>query len=240
MSDAAAVEALKQSVALACRVLAHQGMVDYLGHVSARIPNSEQLVMSPRGNALGSLLAFTAADMLVVDLAGQRLAGAHAVPSEVFIHTEVLRARPDIHSVVHTHQPMAVAFGLAGQPVLPAHHTGSVILQRPVPLYDSPNLVTTLAKGQRVAAALGDHLLLQMRGHGLTAAGTSVEQATLTAIFFEEQARHNYRALQLGGLQVMSDDELDLHRADLAEAARTASTGGPWRYYTSLLPPLAD
>src|SRR5262249_13153076 len=148
--------------------------------------------------------------------------------------------RSDVGSVVHTHQPMAVAFGLAGRPVVPAHHTGSTLLQQPVPLYDSPNLVVDAAKGRRVVAALGDHCLLQMRGHGVTAVGASVQQAALNAIFFEEQARHNYRALQLGGLTRMTDAELALHAADLQEAARTASDGGPWRYYVSLLPPSAD
>jgi ribulose-5-phosphate 4-epimerase/fuculose-1-phosphate aldolase len=215
-------------------------MVDYLGHVSARIPASDHLVMSPRGNALGSLRAFTAAEMLMVDLDGQRVDGAHPVPSEVYIHTEILRARPDVQSVVHTHQPMAVAFGLAGRPVAPAHHTGSTLLLRPVPVYDSPNLVVDSDKGRRVVAALGEHCLLQMRGHGVTAIGTSIEQAALNAIFFEQQATHNYRALQLGALTVMSEAELSQHVADLAEAARTASDGGPWRYYTSLLPPAAD
>jgi ribulose-5-phosphate 4-epimerase/fuculose-1-phosphate aldolase len=240
MTTDTALAELKASVALACRVLAHLGLVDYLGHVSARLPASDCFVMSPRGNALGNLLAFTAADMLLVDLDGQVVDGAHPVPSEVFIHTEILRARPDVQSVVHTHQPMAVAFGLAGRPVEPAHHTGSTLLLRPVPTYDSPNMVVDAAKGRRVGAALGEHCLLQMRGHGVTAVGASVPQAALNAIFFEQQAMHNYRALQLGGLTRMTDAELGLHEADLQEAARTASDGGPWRYYVSLLPPAAD
>src|SRR4029077_14913358 len=77
MTNDTALDELKASVALACRVLAHLGMVDYLGHVSARIASSDHFVMSPRGNALGNLLAFTAADMLVVDRDGQRVDGAH-------------------------------------------------------------------------------------------------------------------------------------------------------------------
>jgi ribulose-5-phosphate 4-epimerase/fuculose-1-phosphate aldolase len=235
LTSSPALDDLKTRVALACRVLAHLGMVDYLGHVSARLPASDHFVISPRGNAIGSLQSFTAADMLIVDPDGQRVDGPHAVPSEVFIHSEILRARPDVQSVVHTHQPMAVAFGLAGRPVAPAHHTGSTLLMRPVPTYDSPNLVVDPAQGRRVAAALGDHCLLQMRGHGVTAAGASIEQATLAAIFFEQQATHNYRALQLGGLTVMSEAELTQHEADLREAARTASDSGPWQYYVGLL-----
>ncbi len=235
-----AVASLKEQVALACRVLAHQGLVDYLGHVSARIPGTRQCVMSPRGNALGSLLRFRAGDILVVDLDRVTVEGGHPVPSEVYIHTEIMRARPDVQSVVHTHQPMAIAFGLAGRAVLPAHHTGSTMLQRPVPVYDSPNMVVDAVKGRRVAEALGDHCLLQMRGHGLTAVGTSVEQAALAAIFFEGQATHNYRALQLGELTGMSAAELTQHVADLEQAARTADTGGPWRYYASLLPTDGD
>lgn len=235
MAESTSVAELKKTLALACRVLANQGLADWLGNLSVRHPDGERIIISPRGQAIGGLYAFTADDMLIIDLDGRRLEGPHPVPNEVFIHTEVLRARPDVQSVIHTHQPYSVAFGLSGRPLQAAYVIGSELFERPVPVYDSPNLVNTAEKGRRLAASLGDHPLLLLRGHGVVVTGASVEQAAHNAILMEHQAAYSFRALQLGDLKLMSPQEVQQHREDMAYAASSAAPVGPWRYYTSLL-----
>jgi ribulose-5-phosphate 4-epimerase/fuculose-1-phosphate aldolase len=224
---------LNATIVLACRVLTHLGLLDYLGHISARVPGG-RLVITPRGHAVGGLQSLTAADLLVIDADGQAQ-GSHPVPSEVFIHTEIFRARPDVQSIVHTHQPMAVAFAIAGRPMAPVHITGCELLDPPPPTYDSPNLVNTVEKGREVAAALGPHHLLLLRGHGVVSAGRSIQEAVLAAILLEQQAWHHYRALQIGEVRALSPEEIRQHRADLARARQTGGEAGAWRYFASLV-----
>ncbi len=214
-------------------MLAHLGLVDYLGHVSARIPGRETFVITPRGHAVGGLRFFTVDDLLVIGAAGRRRHGVHPVPNEVYIHTEIFRARPDVRSVVHTHQPMAVAAAVAQRSLRPVHHVGCELFARPVPVYDSPNLVNDPQKGRAMARALGAHQLLLLRGHGIVSAGGSVEEAALAAIHLEEQAWHLWRALQFGDARALTPAEIAQHQADMDLARRTG--GGAWRYYSSLL-----
>jgi L-fuculose-phosphate aldolase/L-ribulose-5-phosphate 4-epimerase len=217
-------------------VLAHLGLVDYLGHVSARIPGREEFVITPRGHTVGGLQFFAADDLLVIDTAGHRVEGVHPVPNEVYIHTEIFRARPDVQSVVHTHQPMAVAAAIAGRSLRPVHITGCELFARPVPLHDCPNLANDPQKGRAVAAALGAHHLLLLRGHGIVSTGESVEEAALGAIYLEEQAWHAWRALQFGGARELAPAEIAQHQADMELARRTGGgAGGAWRCYTALL-----
>ena len=229
------IDHIRDAVAEACRVLAQQGLVDYLGHISARVPGQDYFVVSPRGSALGGLYQFTAADMMIIDADGRKLEGEHEVPSEVHIHTEVMRVRDDVNSVVHTHQPMAVAFGVTGRVIRPVHVGGSDLFRIPMPVYDNPMSVITATRGRRVAQTLGSHSLLHLRGHGVVAASLSVEQVALSVISLEQQARHNYYALQLGQPKSMSAQELRQKAADLRRVRRTRGDVGRWRYYVSLL-----
>ncbi len=91
--------------------------------------------------------------------------GDNEPSSERFIHTEIYRARPDVTSVVHTHQPMATLLGIVGLPILPLLHVESlVVAQQPVPIFACAELIVSAAQGQAVARALGDHPRLPPAG----------------------------------------------------------------------------
>src|SRR5437879_13852415 len=91
-------------------------------------------------------------DMVVIDLDGQPVAGEHEPPSERFIHTEIYRARPDVVSVVHTHQPMATLLGIVELPILPLLHVESLVVeQQPVPTFACAELIVSADQGGRVA-----------------------------------------------------------------------------------------
>src|SRR5205814_10362772 len=95
-------------------------------------------------------------DMTVIDLDGVLLEGEHEPPSERFIHTEIYRARPDVVSVVHTHQPMATLLGIVELPILPLLHVeAAVVEQQPLPIFACAELVVSAEQGARVAQALG-------------------------------------------------------------------------------------
>src|SRR5262245_24443012 len=104
----------RRTVALACRVLANAGLAeDILGHVSLRVA-PDTLLVRCRGPEEEGLLLTLDQDVHEVGLDGSGDLGAWSVPQELPIHTEIMRARPDVDAVVHCHPPSVLAAGLAG------------------------------------------------------------------------------------------------------------------------------
>ncbi len=103
--DQTVVQELKEKIALGCKILAKLELSDYLGHVSARIPGTDLVFIKARGLDMGNLLDMTADKVVMVDLEGRRVEGQDLnPPDEVVLHTEIFKARPEVMSVVHTHQ----------------------------------------------------------------------------------------------------------------------------------------
>lgn len=95
----------RATVAQACRILAMEGLVEgVLGHVSVRTGENRMLIRCRGGDERG--LMFTdERDVRQTDLDGALTGAAegYAVPNELPIHGEVLRARPEVNAVVHAH-----------------------------------------------------------------------------------------------------------------------------------------
>src|SRR3989338_4414723 len=83
---------LREEIAICTRLLVMQGVMDFSGHVSARIPGTDRILIQPRDT---SRAALTANDILLVDLDGNVLEGEGPAPGETALHTEVYKARPD-------------------------------------------------------------------------------------------------------------------------------------------------
>lgn len=189
------VEALKDRLARACRVLYHRNLLKTVGHVSLRIPNTETFLLGLNRFTGGRT---EAKDVFTYSFAGEKVDGPDLpLAREIYIHTEALIARPDIASVIHVHMPYALAFGVAGRPILPLYIQAAEVVQFGVSVVDSPLMVTTVDRGQAVARGLTDGWACHMRGHGQVIVGRTVEHAALMTAQLEEQAQCNFRALQL-------------------------------------------
>src|SRR5947199_7873775 len=83
------------------------------GNISVRL-GGDRLLMTPRSVCKG----FMTPDMMcVTDLDGRKLQGDRDPSSEVLMHLEVYRQRPDVQAVVHAHPPIATGFAVAGIPL---------------------------------------------------------------------------------------------------------------------------
>lgn len=219
---------LRELVATAGSVLQRQGLVDYLGHCSARVPGTERVIIKPKhSRRVMSPAALGPDDMVVIDLDGNLLEGNQAPPSEVFLHTEIYRARPDVQSVVHTHQRAATLLGVIGADLLPVLHVPAVLTDGgTVAAWPCPLLVTSPELGSKLAAELGGGKLCHLQGHGIVSAGTDVPRAVVTAIAFEQLAEANLTILQTGrSPRVITPAELD------GLAGAVAPADGRWAYY---------
>ena len=88
-------------------MLVAERILDYSGHVSIRIPGQDAFVIQIGSNSRAEV---EPGSMLVVDYDGKVLEGDGQPPSEIPIHIEILKARPDVQAVLHSHMELAIAF----------------------------------------------------------------------------------------------------------------------------------
>lgn len=195
--------ALLEDIAVGSRVLADFGVLDGFGHVSARSPaNPNHFLMS---RSLAPALV-TPDDIMEFDLDGNPVdARGRSVFLERFIHAEIYRARPDVMSVVHTHSAGVIPFSVSQVPLRAMYHNPS-FLAVGVPVWDirkdfgdTNMLVSNVAIGKSLAAALGDKPVVLMRGHGDVTVGPSVRVAVFRAYYTDVNAKLQAQALALGG-----------------------------------------
>ncbi|MET0454422.1 MAG: class II aldolase/adducin family protein [Mycobacterium sp.] len=228
---------LRGTVATACRILAHQGLAaDVLGHVSVRV-DADRMLLRCRGPLDRGLLFTVADDVRLVDFDGNgELGGGYAVPNEFPIHSELLRARPDVNAVVHAHPRDVVIADLGGvelRQVFGAYNIpASRLAHRGVPVYPRSVLVRTAELGRAVADAVGDHDVCVLRGHGIVTAGVSVAQAVMAALDLTELSRTCAELVRLGADAGPVPDE---DRRELPDLGSTFNDTSRWRHYVGRL-----
>jgi ribulose-5-phosphate 4-epimerase/fuculose-1-phosphate aldolase len=196
-------------LANACRVLGARGLAeDVLGHISLRT-GPERMLVRCRGPLEEGLFLTRPDDVREVDPDGRLLdAGppGWAVPNELPIHAEILRARQDVDAVVHCHPPSVLLAGLEGVPLRPVFGAYNIPAARlaleGVPVYPRSVLVRRPELGRDVAAALGTASVLVLRGHGIATVGSgphAVEQAVVRALALDVLARVSVESARLGG-----------------------------------------
>src|SRR5262245_20472567 len=171
------VPTLKIKVAQAVRMLAAEGLVGSSGHVSARVPGTNRVLINSRD---ASREVVQPADIVTVDLDGKKLAGKDREPDEVFIHVSIYRARPDVMSVIHTLAVYSTAFTVAQKEILPVSVHGAIFADG-VPEYRRAGKVIDRHQGDDLAKVLGQHRAALMRMHGAVVVGAYIEEAFCAA-----------------------------------------------------------
>src|SRR5262245_29493875 len=102
----AELDHIKLLVAQSCRIMGKEDMTrEPAGHVSARIPGTDHIVIKGRGEGEVALRYTTPDDLVICDLDGKKVDGREDLnpPGETRIHTAILKARPEINCVIHVH-----------------------------------------------------------------------------------------------------------------------------------------
>jgi L-fuculose-phosphate aldolase len=153
--------------------------------------------------------------VILVDPDGAVVEGTGRRHAEFPIHTEVMAARPDVTSVVHTHAPHAVALAATGQPLRPISHEGTLFVPPDIARFtETGDLILTRALGRKVAAALGERNALFLVNHGIVTVGPDVPTAVLTALLLERACRMQLVASSAGELVRWSSDDEALAKRD--------------------------
>ena len=202
----------KQKLIVAGQVLVNEGQDDFTrGHISVRVPDDPQLFfMKPHSVGLDEI---TLNNILTIDLAGNVVAGTSR-HSEVYIHSEIYKARADVACVLHTHPPYAVALSASGTPLKGYSQPGALFYES-VGLYDDTiNLIRTPEMGAGVAKALGSKRAVLLKNHGIAVAGGTIEEVVVSALMLENAARIQM-IVEAGG-----NPGPEFPRADIAQLQR--------------------
>ena len=196
---------LRAKVAAACRILAATeicaGITAAVGHVSARIPGTDKILIKGRGYKRDALEFMRPRDQIVIDLDCNIISAPKGIapPAEIKLYTQIYRVREDIGGIVHAHPRFATVMSVVGRPMSVVCHEGAYITSLGVPVFDDMNLISTNETGDGVAKALGQGSALLLKAHGAVTVGKTVEQATVNMIDLEEMARMNLHCLSAGG-----------------------------------------
>jgi len=213
------IDQLKQALCDGGKILSYKGLNESFGHISARLPGQEKLLITTRGT-----LAFVMpSEIEEVDFKGKKLTknSSQGAPNEVFLHSEIYKARPEVMAIARTQSLWCEIFGIRMEPVKPVHDFGAILMGETA-LFDEPMLGDIEDIGKKMVKQLGPKNAILLRGNGNVVVGRSVEEAIVRAVFLDESAYLNYMARSLGekGVGYFSNHEVETHGIALSRADR--------------------
>jgi ribulose-5-phosphate 4-epimerase/fuculose-1-phosphate aldolase len=220
------LQRLALQVAACCRLLHQEGILNYSGHVSARVPGRDAFLIHP---FLESRANVRAEDILICgyDCRLEPDSPPGKPPRESFIHAEIYRARADVQAVAHTHSELAAAFTLARTTLLPMK-SHAVRWASGIPIHPDPRRIETPEQGRELAETLGPHQAALLRAHGGVVVAESIPALLVDSVHFDENARAQVQALALGPILPLTEREFELLRGyDI----RDQHVDKIWRYY---------
>ena len=227
------IDQAKWDVMSANHILAREAVLDGYGHVSMRHPEDPQHFLLSRSR---SPELVSVEDIMEFTLDGDTVGNDDRPPYlERFIHGSIYKARPDVVSVVHSHQEDVIPYSISSVPLQAVWHQAcSIGVHIPVwdirdKFGDTNMLVTNVEQGSDLAQTLGRDKVALMRGHGFAIAGNHLQDAVSTAIYLPKNARILTTAKLLGGT-VKATTPGEVERAGQVHPELPAFQRG-WEYW---------
>ena len=184
--SANAIKDISEKIVKAGRELHNHGLVrGTSGNISARIRGTDTFLIKPSGARMEALKP---EELVLVDLQGNKVRGESNVSMETLMHAAIYRIRKDAQAVVHSHAPIATAFGIAKMEILPLQIEMFLLLPKGVPLVPfKPPGSKALAEAVQKKIANYDALILE--NHGIVTVGSTIEEACSLNEMVEEGAK---------------------------------------------------
>jgi ribulose-5-phosphate 4-epimerase/fuculose-1-phosphate aldolase len=196
-------EQLIAETAQANRALGASGQSDMVwGHASVRDPQGRGIWMKAAGWSFGEV---TPDRVVLVTPGGEVLAGG-PLHIEYPIHTEVMNARPDVGSVVHTHAPAAVSFAALDRPLLAISHDGVEFAEPQIARFTlTGSLINSAELGRKLAETIGGGAGCLIPQHGLVTVGPDAATAVMRAVQLARACEVQLQAMAAGEIRLWSD-----------------------------------
>jgi L-fuculose-phosphate aldolase len=208
------------------RILAAEGHEDRTsGHVSWRDPEGRGFWM--KRSQIGMEEVLTPADLLLVDFDGKVVSGTGNRHHEWPIHSEILRVRPDVHAVGHTHAFYSQIFAATDEPMHPIGKEGAWFDDQPK-FQETCSLIRTPELGVSVAKTLGQADAVFLMSHGVAFTGPRIRECTMVGIFLESAVRAQV-TLAMTGFNYTWPSEEDA-RAKRAQTRTDTGIDNYWNF----------
>ena len=207
---------LREAIIAKCRWMNASGLNQGTsGNISARY--KDRMLITPSATPYEAMTPAMIASMPIEDSNG-RWEGPLKPSTEWRFHLDILRARPDAGSVVHTHSTYATVLAIARKPIPACHYMvaafgGNDIRCAGYALYGTQEL------SELALEALEGRNGCLLANHGMIAVGANLDKAMWLAVELETLARQYYLSLVLGSPHVLSE-------ADIADVAKGFSSYG--------------
>jgi L-fuculose-phosphate aldolase len=173
------------------------------GNISVRL-GADRLLMTPKSVCKG----FMTPDMMcITDLEGRKLQGDRDPSSEMLMHLEVYRQRPDVQAVVHAHPPTATGFAVAGIPLDRAVLAEVLTTLGSIPIADYAT-PSTKALPEAVRKYIKAHDGMLLANHGALTVGADLYGAYYKMETIEHFAKISLVARMLGRENLLSREEV--------------------------------
>lgn len=218
------IRELTKTLVVACKILDAEGIMDELGHFSARAPDGRHVLM----NGKVSPGQVTEDDIVQLDLEGNKVEGKGEPAKEIPLHLAVYQKRPDVMAIAHTHSPTIVALSIAGADLRSVDNLGASTFGEKAPLFEEYGLVDNFEMGHRIAKAMGSQNVIVLKGHGNLVAGGSIQEACVSAIWAEKSALLQYQSMAIGTPHWYPKKEIKKIQTQVSEGKAFERT---WNYY---------
>jgi L-fuculose-phosphate aldolase len=196
---------LRRSIVESCRAMNALGINQGTsGNISARCEDA--MLITPSGVPYDEMAPRDIARM-PIDRDYGSWTGPMQPSSEWRFHLDIMRARPEVGSVVHTHSTYATTLAICGREIPAIHYMiaaagGPTIRVAPYATYGTKEL------SENALRALEGRTCCLLANHGMIATGPNLKRAMWLAVELETLSKQYYLALQIGGAQTLSDAEI--------------------------------
>ncbi len=197
------IEKLKQEICdIGKRIYAKGFAAANEGNISIRV-DENTVLCTPTLHCKGFMVP---EDICTVDMTGTQVAGKRKRTSEVLLHIEIYKKRPDVKSVVHCHPPHATAFAVAREPIPTCVLPEPDIFLGEVPIapYETPG-------NQNFAETISPFVdktnVIVLANHGTVSYETEIEKAYWLTEILDAYCRILILARQLGGVEYLSHEK---------------------------------
>jgi ribulose-5-phosphate 4-epimerase/fuculose-1-phosphate aldolase len=176
---------LRVQLAACHRIADMIGMTELVStHITLRIPGTDTYLIKPQNLMFDEV---TASSMVKVDLKGNVVGDNGYKPNGagVAIHGSILRARPDVNCVLHSHTPYATALGSIEGGLLPLTQA-ALRFSNQIAYHNYGRAATDPIECDLLAEDMADKSVMLMRNHGLLATGKTVGEALVAAYYLEK------------------------------------------------------
>ena len=195
-------------------------------HITAKVPDTENFLINRFGLRFNEV---TASNLVTLDLDGEVIdAGTASSDDDInvtgyVIHSAIHAARPDVHCVMHSHAEFGLAVSALQQGLVPMVQDAMPFVNR-VAYHDYEGLAIDTGERERLAANLGDKMVMILRNHGLLTCGETVAEAFMHMYYLERACKVQMRVLASG-------QPVELPSAELCEQAARQYEHFPYGKY---------